>query len=54
MKDSEKNILVLVVIVMVITTICHYAEVGMITWIANAAGIIVWLLITPFKLENNV
>jgi len=54
MKDTQKNLLVMVIITIIIISISHYYELGFSTWILELAGIVIWLIVTPYKLYEDV
>lgn len=54
MSDYNKNILVMVIGTILITTACHYLDLGILTWFFEIFGIIIWFIFSPFKFEDDV
>jgi uncharacterized membrane protein len=53
MKDMHKNMLVMVIGVILITVFCHYTNLSMLTFPITIVLIVVWLIVSPFKFEEN-
>lgn len=54
MSDYNKNILVMVIGTILITTACHYLELGLGLWVLEILFIIIWFIFSPFKFEDDV
>lgn len=54
MKDTYKNIVALVIILIAVVLITHYLNIGGgLFWIIMILCIVIWLAITPFKLYDD-
>lgn len=54
MKDSYKNILVMVIGVILITVICHLTKISIMTFPITIVMIVIWLMVSPFKFNDDV
>jgi hypothetical protein len=54
MKDIHKNMIVIIIIAIASAIISHYViKISMITVPLTFLGLIIWLSITPFKIEDD-
>jgi hypothetical protein len=54
MKDKHKNIIVIIIIAIASAIISHYVlKISMLTIPLTFLGLIIWLNITPFKIEDD-
>lgn len=54
MKDMHKNILVMVIVTILITVICHFLELDTLTLFIEMIFVIFWLMFSPFKFTDDV